>query len=160
MTSDNVVGGHVYVAVVRWSLVVVSSVAGGLVFAGCGSGAANPTPPVTIAGVGVRLSGPPPKSSTPTACAHRWNEAANTSERVAATNRAPSPNGALVQTAGRGGYFDHEAGRCLVWLITRPSRAVAFVETAPGRFSFIANVAAGHFAANANVQQDGRLHLR
>jgi hypothetical protein len=145
---------------VNWSLVVVSFVAGGLVLAGCGSGADNPTPPVTINGVGVRLSGPRPEPITPTACAHRWNEAANTSERVAATNRAPNANGALVQTAGRGGYFEHEAGRCLVWLITRPSRAVVFVETAPGRFSFIANAAAGHFAANANVQRDGRLRLR
>lgn len=144
---------------VKRALALVSIVVGGFALVGCGSGVNNPTPPVTIAGVGVTVSGSPPKPSTPAACARRWNGAANRNGRAAAKKRAPNANSALIQTAGRRGYFDHEAGRCLIWLTTSPKRAVVFVETAPGRFIFIANAAAGRFAANADLRQGGRLHL-
>ena len=140
------------------------AVAGGLVLAGCGSGAkqtANYTtsPPTTIAGVGVTTSGPPPKPSTTRACADRWNGAANTSGRAAAKRRAPKAESARIQTAGRSGYFRQDAGRCLIYLITPPKDAVVFVETAPGRFTFTAD-ATGRISANADLQQGGRLRLR
>jgi hypothetical protein len=146
------------------SLLLVPIVAGGVAFAGCGSGAKQTSnyttsPPTTIAGVGVTTSGPPPKPSTPRACAHRWNGAANTTARAAAKQRAPKAVSALIETAGRSGYFGEFAGRCLIWLITPPKTAIVFVETAPGRFVSTAD-ATGQFSANADLRRDGRLRLR
>lgn len=140
--------------------VVVASLA----FAGCGSGATQATnytisPPTTLAGIGITTDGPPPKSSTPRACAHRWNGAANTSGRAAARQRATKADSALVQMAPSSGYFRQYANRCLVYLITPPKSAVVLVETTPGKFAFTAE-ATGHFSANADLQQDGRLRLR
>lgn len=136
---------------------LIPIVAAGLVLAGCGSG----TEPAatTIAGIGVSTSGSPPRPSTPTACVRRWNGASNASRRRAARQRAPRADAALIQTARRTGYFREEAGRCLIWLITPPKTAVVFVEIAPGRFDSIAD-ATGRFSANADLQQDGALHLR
>ena len=147
----------------RRSLVVSAIVVGAASLAGCGSGAkltANytTTPPTTVSGVGVKTSGPPPKPSTPTACSHRWNGAANIRGRAAAKHKAPKANEALIRTARGTGYFADDSGRCLVYLIARPS-AVVFVETARGRFAFTA-YATGHVPTNADFQQDGRLHLR
>jgi hypothetical protein len=146
------------------SLVLVSLLAGGLGLGGCGSGAKQTshyttTPPTTISGIGVSTNGPPPKPNTPTACVSRWNEAANTSGRTAAKEKAPRANTVRVGTARRGGYFRADAGRCLIYLLTPPKSAVVFVETAPGRFAFTAD-ATGHIAPNADLRPSGRLHLR
>jgi hypothetical protein len=146
------------------SLILISLLAAGLGLAGCGSGAKQTlhyttTPPTTISGVGVSMSGPPPKPSTPAGCARRWDEARNTSGRAAAKQRAPKADKALIQSAGRTGYFREDSGRCLIYLITPPKSAVVFVETAPGRFTFTAN-ATGRFSANAHFRQDTRLRLR
>jgi hypothetical protein len=145
-------------------LALVPLVAGGLALAGCGSGAkqtAHDTtaPPTTIAGVGVATSGPPPKPSTPPACARRWNGTVNSSGRAAAKQRAPKADSASIQMATRSGYFSEEAGRCMIYLITPPKSAAVFIETAPGRFTFTAD-ATGHFSANADRQRSGRLQLR
>lgn len=144
--------------------VLVFLFATGLGLAGCGSGAKQTahyttTPPTTIAGVGVRTAGPPPKPSTPTACARRWNAAANTSGRRDSTQRAPTAKAARVEAARRSGYFREDAGRCLVYLLTPPKSAVVFVETAPGRFAFTAD-ATGHIAPNADLRPSDRLQLR
>ena len=133
-----------------------------VVLVGCGSGAKltaryTTTPPTTIAGVGVTTSGPPPKPNTPMACARRWNGATNTTGRAAAKQRAPKADSARIQTAKRSGYFHEDAGRCLIYLIARPSAAV-FVETGLGRFAFTA-YATGHVPANADLQ-NGRLQVR
>lgn len=146
------------------SVVLVFTLAWGLCLAGCGSGAKQTahhttSPPTTIAGVGVTTTGPPPKPTNPTACARRWNGAANTSGREAAKQQAPKAGSALIQTAGSSGYFREDAGRCLIYLITPSKGAVVFVETAPGRFTFTAD-ATGNFSANVDLQQDGRLRLR
>lgn len=146
------------------SLVLVYLLATGLALAGCGSGAKQTlhyttTPPTTISGVGVTTNGPPPKPNTPTACADRWNAAANTSGRTAAKQQAPKANTARIEKARRSGYFREDAGRCLIYLITPPKSAVVFVETAPGRFAFTAD-ATGHVAPNADLRPSGRLQLR
>jgi hypothetical protein len=145
-------------------LVLVSLLAAGLGLAGCGSGAKQAldyttTPPTTISGVGVTTNGPPAKPNTPTACAKRWNAAANTSGRSAAKQLAPKANPARIEKARRSGYFREDAGRCLIYLITPPKSAVVFVETAPGRFAFTAD-ATGHIAPNADLRPSGRLQLR
>ena len=152
----------VKVAGMKRSLVLIP-VAAGLGLAGCGSGAKQTahyttTPPTTISGVGVTTNGPPPQPTTPTACAGRWNATANTSGRTAAKQHAPETKTARITRAKRRGYFREDAGRCLIYLIARPSAAV-FVETAPGRFAFTAD-ATGHVAANADFQRDGSLRLR
>src|SRR5436305_2176242 len=138
-------------------LVLLPVVAGGLALAGCGSGAKptahyTTTPPTTIAGVGVKTSGPRPKPTTLTACAHRWNGPADTSGRAAAKQHPPKADSALIRTAGRGGYFREYAGRCLIYLITPPKGAVVFVEATRGKFTFTAS-ATGNFSANADLQQ-------
>lgn len=145
------------------SPVLIPIVAFGLALAGCGSGAKQTahyttTPPTTISGVGVTTNRSPPKPNTPTACARRWNGAANTSGRAAAKQKAPRADKALIRMARSTGYFADDAGRCLIYLIARPS-AVVFVETAPGRFAFTA-YATGHVTTNADLQHDGRLRLR
>jgi hypothetical protein len=150
--------------VMKRLLLLLPIAAGGLVLAGCGSGAKQTahyttTPPTTISGVGVTTSGPPPKPSTPLACATRWNSAANRSGRVAAEQKAANASAAVVRRAGPSGYFSEDAGRCLVYLVTPPKSAVVFVETAPARFSFTA-YASGHLSPNADLRQSGRLHLR
>ena len=137
------------------SLVLTPMVAVGLVLAGCGSGAKL----TTIAGVGVTTSGPPPKPTTPTACASRWNGAANRSGRAAAKQHAPKAGSAFIRTAGPSGYFRGDAGRCLIYLLTPPKGAVVFVEAALGRFAFTA-AASGDVLTNADLGQDERLHLR
>lgn len=146
------------------SLVLAYLLATGLALAGCGSSAKQTlhyttTPPTTISGVGVTTNGPPPKPNTPTACASRWNAAANTGARAAAKQQAPKAHTARIEKAGRSGYFREDAGRCLIWLITPRKRAVVFVETAPGRFAFTAD-ATGHIAPNADLRPSGRLQLR
>jgi hypothetical protein len=146
------------------SLVFLSIAAGGLALAGCGSGAKQTahyttTPPTTISGVGVSTSGPPPKPTTSSACAHRWNRATNASGRAAARKRAPKADAAVVRTARSSGYFSDYAGRCLIYLVTPPASAAVFVEYAPGSFKFTAD-ASGHFRANADLQHDARLQLR
>jgi hypothetical protein len=148
----------------RFRSVLVPLLVAGLGLAGCGSGAKQTlhyttTPPTTISGVGVSTNGPPPKPNTPTACVSRWNGAANTSGRKAATQKAPKANTARIGTARRIGYFREDAGRCLVYLLTPPKSAVVFVETAPGRFAFTAD-ATGHISPNADVRSNGRLQLR
>jgi hypothetical protein len=145
------------------SLVLVYLLATGLALAGCGSSAKQTlhyttSPPTTISGVGVTTNGPPPKPNTPTACAGRWNAAANTSARAAARQQAPKANTARIERARRSGYFSEDAGRCLIYLITPPKSAVVFVETAPGRFAFTAD-ATGHIAPNADLRPSGRLQL-
>ena len=137
---------------------------GALLLAGCGSGAKltahyTTSPPTTIAGVGVAISGPPPKPSTPSACARRWNGDANTSGRAAAKQRAPRANAALIRKARSSGYFSNFVGRCLIYLVTPPKSAVVFVETAPASFAFTAD-ATGRFSANAGLQEGERLLLR
>lgn len=146
------------------SLALLPVFAAGLALAACGGGAKQAAdhttaPPTTIAGVGVKTSGLPPKPNTSTACSHRWNGAANASGREAAKHRAPKADGARVQTATRSGYFSEDAGRCLIYVITPHKSSVVFIETEPGRFTFTAD-ATGHFSANADLQQNGRLHLR
>jgi hypothetical protein len=126
-----------------------------LALPGCGSGANQAT---TIAGVGVKTTGPPPRPSTPTACTNRWNAPANAGGRAAANHQAPKADAALVRTAGTSGYFREEAGRCLIYLVTPSKSALVFVEAAPGRFVFTAD-ASGQFATNADLQQSERLHL-
>jgi hypothetical protein len=132
----------------------------GLVLVGCGSGeTGTASPPTTLAGVVVTTKGPPPKPSTPTACARRWNGPANASGRAAAARGAPKADAALVRAAGASGYFREDAGRCLIYLITPPRSAAVFVETARGEFSFTAD-ASGRFSANADLRRGRRLHLR
>ena len=145
-------------------LLLLAVLAGGLALAGCGSGAKQTahyttTPTTTIAGVGVKTSGPPPKPTTLTACAGRWNAAANTSGRTAAKQQAPKAIAARIEKARRSGYFHEDAGRCLIYLITPPKSAAVFVETAPGRFAFTAD-ATGHTAPNADLGPNARLQLR
>ena len=143
----------------KQSPVLVPIVTAAVVLAGCGSGAKPRTAlQTTISGVGVTTSGPPPKPNNSTACVHRWNGAANASGRAAAKQHAPNAGSALVQRAGRSGYFHEDAGRCLIYFVT-PESGVAFVEAAPGRFTFTADVP-GDVSANADLQQGGRLHLR
>ena len=146
------------------SSVLIPIVAFGLALAGCGSGAKQTahyttTPPTTISGVGVTTNGPPPEPTTPTACAGRWNAAANTSGRTAAMHQAPKAKTARIETARISGYFREYAGRCLIYLLTPPKSAVVFVETAPGRFAFTAD-ATGHISPNADLQPSGRLQPR
>jgi hypothetical protein len=146
------------------SLVLVLIVAGVFALAGCGAGAKQTAgtataPPLTIAGLGVATSGPPPKPSTPTACTRRWNGAANRRGRAATKQRAPKADSASIQTATRSGYFREDAGRCLIYVITPPKSAAVFVEAAPGRYVFTAD-ASGHFSANAELRHDARLRLR
>jgi hypothetical protein len=158
MTPDGRLVRDVKMTGMKRSL-LLSIVAVGLALAGCGSKQTlhyTTTPPTTISGVGVTTSGPPPKPSTPPACAGRWNGA--TTGLAAARQRAPKADRALIRMARRRGYFREDAGRCLIYLITPPESAVVFVETAPGRFTFTAD-ATSHFSANADLQQNGRLHL-
>jgi hypothetical protein len=139
-------------------LVLLLMLLGPVALTGCGS-ATEQTQATTLAGVGVKHSGPPPTPDTPTACASRWNGAANTSGRATAKQKAAKADAAIVESARRGGYFSEDAGRCLVWLITPSKGAVVFVESAPGKFVFTAD-ASGYFTANADLRQDGQLHLR
>lgn len=145
------------------SLVLVAVLAAGLCLAGCGSGAKQTlqhrtTPPTTISGVAVTTNGPPPKPNTPTACARRWNGAANRAGRTAAKQQAPKADTGRITRAKRSGYFGDYAGRCLIYLIARPSAAV-FVETAPGRFAFTAS-ATGPISPNADLRPSGHLQAR
>lgn len=137
---------------------VLALAVAGLVLAGCGSGGTRTAAP-TIAGVGVALPGRPPQPSTPAACAHRWNGATNSGGRAAAARRARGAAAALVRAADSSGYFREAAGRCLIYLVTPPRRAVVFVETARGRFSFTAD-AAGRFSPNAGIGSGVRVRLR
>jgi hypothetical protein len=128
--------------------------------AGCGSGAKPAAHrSTTLAGVGVTTTGPPPKPSTPVACARRWNGSTNSTGRAAAVRRAPQANTALVRTSGAQGYFGDLAGRCLVYVVTGSKRAAVFVETARGRFRFVAD-GSGLFSANAVLAPNGRLQFR
>ena len=152
-----------YTEVMRVIGTAVAAVLLGLLLVACGSGA-QPTahyttsPPTTIAGVGVELSGSPPAPSTPSACVRRWNSSANASGRTAAEQRLPRASAALIRRGGSSGYFGDFVGRCLVYLV-EPPKAVVFVETSRGTFRFTAD-ASGRFAANADVGAAARLRLR
>jgi hypothetical protein len=133
--------------------------------AGCASGAKptahdTTTPPTTIAGVGVTTVGPPPKPTTPTACARRWNGTANANGRQAAQQRAPKATTAIVRMAGASGHLSADAGRCLVYLITARRSATVFVEAARGRFVVTADATGTFVTPNADLQRGLRLRPR
>ncbi len=135
-------------------LVLLSAMS--LAVAACGSDTKQAA--TTFAGVGVTTNGPPPTPNTLSACAQRWNSPANAGGRRAAKRQAPKADTALVQKATSSGYFSHDAGRCLIYLITPPKSAIVFIETAPGTFTYTAD-ATGHFSANADVQASAAIQL-
>ncbi|HEY3551725.1 MAG TPA: hypothetical protein VGK69_11810 [Gaiellaceae bacterium] len=136
----------------------------GFLLAACGADAKltahyTTSPPTTIAGVDIEPSDTPPGPSTPAACVRRWNGAANANGRAAAKQHLPKAETALVRRGGSSGYFSNFVGRCLVYLVERPKRAVVFVETSRGTFRFTAD-ASGHFSSNADLGSGARLELR
>jgi hypothetical protein len=109
--------------------------------------------------VGLEPRDDPPAPSTPAACVRRWDGDANAGGRAAARQQLPKADAALVRSAGSSGYFGDYAGRCLVYLIELPKRAVVFVEASRGMFRFTAD-ASGHFPAIADLFSGARLQLR
>lgn len=95
----------------------------------------------TMAGVGVKVSGPPPTPATSSACIKRWNSSTNADSRRSVLEALAAPRSALVLIGTATDYFDADQ-RCVVWIASRhePSTAIVFVERAPNVF---ANAGAG-----------------
>lgn len=116
-------------------------------------------PPVTIPGLGVELSGPGAKPTTPRACVERWNGTSNAAARRAIAERVADATGASVSIAPKRGSLSEYEGRCLISSAATQKQAVVFVERARGQFAFVADATDLLAMPNAAAEQDGRLTL-